>query len=1722
MKKFLFIATFLASWLSFSPMYAQNVAQIGSTEYATLQEAINEAPAGQTITLLTDVDATSYFTSSTDRMPISKSMTIDGNGHTVTVAGRGFGVGMNASSNIDVTFQNITIQNSGSGARCIDTRGNIGTLTLSGLTLKTDGGSGYTQPLTIGGNQTSTATVNITNSTIQTNNDGTAYYAIITFNPVNMTISGSTIKGWACIYAKKADNSCAGSAGSVFTIKDSSTLVSSNAYSGVSNSFSAIMMEDNNVTIKMTNSTATINNTGDQQQALIGYSSTSITGNIELGGGNNINFAGPNDCELIRNGASSTLSLTGGTFNFDPTPYLAEGYVLINNGDGTYGVKAAYVAQIGTTKYETLAAAVAAVPADGTATTITMIADEIINVNLGPNVAANQNIVLDLNGFTISQTAPDASVSYLIQNNGTLKIKDSSDVNEDGTGTGKMYSEATQPSSSNAYATNLISNRGQLTIESGYLESHSRYASYVVDNYTNGNLTVNGGHLYNYFTSAIRLFCNSTTAENNVTINGGIIEGYCTIWVQSPNNNANKGNLTINGGTFKTTEKAVVNGTTPIAEGNSYLYMYPSNENMSITIAGGTFDTNIATWGNGGITISGGTFNGYVYSANQTNFISGGTFAEPVPEAYCAAGYIPTNLGNGKYGVKEGSYVAQVGTTKYETLQAAIDAATAGATIDILADFDLTTVSTTVNGNASDKYNVVVGKNLTINGNGHAITASTGKRAIAVEGTANLTINNLTVNGNKATGVVWMLSTGTLTLDNGTVLDGTSYNEYNQVLTIGSGLTSKPTINVNNSTIKTNNEGSAHYDIILWSPANVNITNSTMLGWAAIYVKPAAAGSNVSVSNSTITSKGYSGNSNDFGIFSSESDGNTFTLDGNTYNITAQTGTYNTLININGASNNTVNITNTTAYNTNDTNYGGIIRVGDIDSNAINLDATSAQTLQDEIQVLVDAGATTETSNGITTLSFVAEVYYYWIASGVEEGEKCTFAEPFTNGWLANGEFIRLQKDVTLSANVACQLTSGSFTLTQGAFAITKGEYAVTLKNGVSVVTDKQTDIFAAADAANYTISETEDNGTYTYTVVEKTFVAQIGDTKYESLAEAVAAVPAGTETTITMIANETIDVVGYAITIPAGKNVVLDLSGHQVAGTCSTGATSALIYNKGTLTIQDSSAEGTGELTYDADPYWVYSEADPSGYASDLIKNEGTLVVNSGSLYNQGTGSATYAIDNFTAGSVTINGGTVDAAKASAIRLFYNNGGSVTVSGGVIGHYNSDDDYAYMGIQVQNGTNANVTVTGGTIAGYYAFYANNTGGEITISGGTFKGYTGYVGQYLPKGYMLADNGDGTYGVTSEGVEIYYSWIQNNVMVGESLPFATPFVNEYLMDGEFIELLKNVTLTENIACQLEPAEGATTASFTMTFGEYTVTKGDYSVSLKAGVSVHTDKQTDIFTAEDNTYKVVGTQTADGYTYTLVVKPMDEQDIELVDGQPYTFTQDTEVASATYVRTLGENLTNVYLPWYVPFDYTITSEDAENLTFYRINMIANSPQQGEVQETDKVWIFVTPMAVGDKLTANRPYLFKSKAAETFTFTTTGATLYAPATDARLENSTSVYKYEFYGTYGPTQLAANSYNYYMTSKGQITYPGDSPINLKPYRWYIKATAKANGGAYAPAFVFIEDEDDDATGIKLEGNTQAGESYYNLNGMRINKPTSGAYIIKYSDGSSKKIIK
>ena len=134
-----------------------------------------------------------------------------------------------------------------------------------------------------------------------------------------------------------------------------------------------------------------------------------------------------------------------------------------------------------------------------------------------------------------------------------------------------------------------------------------------------------------------------------------------------------------------------------------------------------------------------------VSKADKRNFnISAGTFTSKVSNDYLAEGLTIGEDGTVKKD-ETSTAVAKIGETTYETLQAAINAATAGQTVTLLAD-------------ATE--DVTIDKNITLDLGGKTLTnTSTGKATISVTG-------------------------GTVTVKNGTVIGGTSY--YNIEVTKGS------------------------------------------------------------------------------------------------------------------------------------------------------------------------------------------------------------------------------------------------------------------------------------------------------------------------------------------------------------------------------------------------------------------------------------------------------------------------------------------------------------------------------------------------------------------------------------------------------------------------------------------------------------------------------------------------------------------------------------------------------------------------------------------------------------------------------------------------------------------------------------------------------------------------------------------------------------------------
>ena len=285
-----------------------------------------------------------------------------------------------------------------------------------------------------------------------------------------------------------------------------------------------------------------------------------------------------------------------------------------------------YVAQVGETKYESLAEAIDAAQAGET---VTLVADVTLEDTL--HIVAGKVVTLDLNGYTISQVKEQTAGYQMILNDGKLTINDS-------VGTGLI--SYTDSGNGGEYISDTIYNRSVLVINGGTIENISSATvarngyPHAVDTYSgirDTSVTINGGAIYCKEYSAIRMFCVSATYEADLVINdGATIKG--AIDMQNGTKDSALGSLTINGGTFETTANA---NNVRFANWNGGATEY----GIEAEITGGTF--------NGGFTTA------YVPAAANFNkkFVSGGTFATDISE-YCAEGFIAVENEDGTYGVE--------------------------------------------------------------------------------------------------------------------------------------------------------------------------------------------------------------------------------------------------------------------------------------------------------------------------------------------------------------------------------------------------------------------------------------------------------------------------------------------------------------------------------------------------------------------------------------------------------------------------------------------------------------------------------------------------------------------------------------------------------------------------------------------------------------------------------------------------------------------------------------------------------------------------------------------------------------------------------------------------------------------------------------------------------------------------------------------------------------
>ena len=291
------------------------VARIGNNFYESISAAVAAAQSGDTVTLLKDV---AYATNGNGLFNITKSITLDGNGHKITGYGNRGGnnttlaINNSGTDKVSVELKNLTIENAGTNGRAVETRGNIESLKITNCKFNcTD--SGNTQVLTIGGSQSSAANVTINQSALSA---GKAGYPIITFNPIKLKIENeSVLSGFCGIYFKGVSGS-EGSHGSTVTAENSE-FDCPNVHSGEgSNDFGVFSLEDDNINITVTNCKINAQAQGTARQAILMTSSYAHRTNngfsITIAGDSFVNGNLLSMSDKWNNGY--TYSITGGTF----------------------------------------------------------------------------------------------------------------------------------------------------------------------------------------------------------------------------------------------------------------------------------------------------------------------------------------------------------------------------------------------------------------------------------------------------------------------------------------------------------------------------------------------------------------------------------------------------------------------------------------------------------------------------------------------------------------------------------------------------------------------------------------------------------------------------------------------------------------------------------------------------------------------------------------------------------------------------------------------------------------------------------------------------------------------------------------------------------------------------------------------------------------------------------------------------------------------------------------------------------------------------------------------------------------------------------------------------------------------------------------------------------------------------------------------------------------
>lgn len=246
-------------------------------------------------------------------------------------------------------------------------------------------------------------------------------------------------------------------------------------------------------------------------------------------------------------------------------------------------------------------------------------------------------------------------------------------------------------------------------------------------------------------------------------------------------------------------------------------------------------------------------------------------------------------------------------------------------------------------------------------------------------------------------------------------------------------------------------------------------------------------------------------------------------------------------------------------------------------------------------------------------------------------------------------------------------------------------------------------------------------------------------------------------------VLNSDLSIIGENLTVPADKNVTLDLNGHTL--TAANGQSSGIVV-LGTFTLKDTQGTGVIKATK------KYSDGGLT-YSAGIIEVNGSKA------------------------SMDMQGGNIEAALENATSngqygVGVWNGGTFTMTGGKI----EAGWYAVSG----NGTSSgNINIHGGTLISTadYTLYLPQEG-TTTISNGTITGAAGAIGMrdgtLNITGGTLTSTGTGNTGQWSDGSSSMDNAVLN-IGGGTTNTYGNCIIN--ISGGEFIAQGNSVNIEKN-------------------------------------------------------------------------------------------------------------------------------------------------------------------------------------------------------------------------------------------------------------------------------------------------------------------------------------